>query len=110
MKKRLASDFDRIDKMKDEDIDFSDCPPITEEQIKRAVLRQGLRPIERKTRINIMLSGRVISWFKAKARGRGYQTLINNVLEEAIERESIEELFRRIIREELEGRKRKRAA
>ena len=110
MKKRFASDLDRLANMKDEDIDYSDCPPITEEQIKKAVLREGLKPIERKTRINIMLSGRVISWFKAKAKGRGYQTLINKVLEDAIERETIEEMFRRIIREELEGRKKKRAA
>lgn len=110
MKKRFASDLDRLAKMKDEDIDYSDCPPITEEQIKKAVLREGLKSIERKTRINIMLSGRVISWFKAKAKGRGYQTLINNVLEDAIERETIEEMFRRVIREELEGQKKKRAA
>lgn len=57
-----------------------------------------------------MLSGRVISWFKAKAKGRGYQTLINSVLEEALERETIEEMFRRILREELESKKGKRAA
>ena len=110
MKKKFVSNMDRIEKKKDEDIDFSDCPPITEEQLKKAVLRHTLKPIERKTRINIMLSGRVVSFFKAKAKGRGYQTLINNVLEEAIEREAIEELFRRIIREELDGKKRKKAA
>jgi len=104
MKKQFASDIDRVVKMKDEEIDYSDCPPVTEEQIKKAVLRQGLKPIERKTRINIMLSGRVISWFKAKAKGRGYQTLINNALKGIMEQASLEILIRRIVQEELKAR------
>lgn len=110
MKKRFASDMSRVTKMKDEDIDYSDSPPVTEAQIKKAIIRQGLKPVERKTRINIMLSGRIIAWFKAKAKGRGYQTLINATLEEAIERETMEEMIRRIFREELESKKTRRAA
>lgn len=50
MKKPLVSDMARVEKMRDEDIDYSDSPPVTEAQIKRAIVRQGLKPVERKTR------------------------------------------------------------
>jgi hypothetical protein len=43
----------------------------------------------------------VIEYFKAKAGGRGYQTLINETLRQAIERETLEQTLRRVIREEL---------
>lgn len=109
MKKRFASEMSRVARLKDEDIDYSDIPPLDETKIRKGGLRRGLAPVERKTRINIMLSGRVIAWFKAKAKGRGYQTLINTALEETIDRETMEELIRRIIREEL-GKKHRRAA
>lgn len=51
MKRKLASDMDRIEKMKDEDIDFSDCPPVTEKQLKQAIRRCGLKPINRASRL-----------------------------------------------------------
>lgn len=44
----------------------------------------------------------VIEYFKAKAGGRGYQTLINEALREAIDRESIETMLRHVMREELQ--------
>ncbi len=43
---------------------------------------------------------RVMS-FKAKAGGRGYQTLINQALREAMSREEFERMLRRVIREEI---------
>lgn len=39
--------------------------------------------------------------FKAKAGERGYQTLINEALKQAIQAESLEVLVRKTIREEL---------
>ena len=54
-----------------------------------------------KQRINIYLDGAVIEHFKAKAGERGYQTLINEALKQAIRMESIEGVVRRTIREEL---------
>jgi hypothetical protein len=39
---------------------------------------------------------------KAKAGERGYQTLINDTLREAIQRSDLEETLRRIVREELQ--------
>jgi uncharacterized protein (DUF4415 family) len=83
MKKRSASkrsqtDWKRIDAMRDEDIDFSDIPPLTAEQIARAVVRVGLKPVPPKQQITLRLDADVLDWFRA--RGAGYQTQINSLL------------------------------
>ncbi len=59
-----------------------------------------------KTRITIRLDDDVIAWFRAQvhaAGGGSYQTLINDALQEYIQhrREPMEEILRRVIREEL---------
>lgn len=57
-----------------------------------------------KTRITIMLDNIVITTFKdlAEIEGVGYQTLINRILRENIERRLVdEETLRRVIREEI---------
>ena len=54
-----------------------------------------------KQRVNIFLDGAVIEHFKSKAGERGYQTLINEALKQAIQAESIEGVVRKTIREEL---------
>jgi hypothetical protein len=48
-----------------------------------------------------MLDASVIAFFKAKAGDRGYQTLINQALHQAMTGEQIESTLRRVIREEL---------
>jgi uncharacterized protein (DUF4415 family) len=76
-------------------------------------LRVGLRDVSReefaaavnkrlgKQRVSIMLDGAIIAFFKAKAGERGYQTLINQALHQAMAGEQIESTLRRVIREEL---------
>lgn len=76
-------------------------------------LRVGLKDVERdefaaavqeklgKQRVSIMLDTSVIAFFKAKAGERGYQTLINQALHQAMVGEQIESTLRRVIREEL---------
>jgi uncharacterized protein (DUF4415 family) len=54
-----------------------------------------------KQRVNIFLDGAVVEHFKAKAGDRGYQTLINEALKQAIQAETIETVVRKTIREEL---------
>jgi uncharacterized protein (DUF4415 family) len=54
-----------------------------------------------KQRVNIFLDAAVIEHFKAKAGERGYQTLINEALKQAIQAESLETVIRKTIREEL---------
>lgn len=56
----------------------------------------------KKQKINITLDPDLIAWFKAQAGGRGYQTLINAALREAMNRVSLEDALRRVIREEMQ--------
>ena len=57
-----------------------------------------------KTRITIRLDDVVLDWFRTQADhagGGNYQTLINHALQDYIRNQSLEELVRRVIREEL---------
>lgn len=54
-----------------------------------------------KQRVNIFLDGAVIEHFKERAGERGYQTLINEALKQAIQAESLEIVIRKAIREEM---------
>ena len=54
-----------------------------------------------KQRVNIFLDGAVVEHFKSKAGDRGYQTLINEALKQAIQAETLEGVVRKTIREEL---------
>lgn len=97
------TNWERIDAMKDEDIDLSDIPEVTEAQMERAVLRVGGKPVERgKQRVNMFLDVFIVEYFKAKAGDRGYQTLINEALVEYIRHHDLKEDLRHIVREELE--------
>lgn len=57
--------------------------------------------------MNIFLDGAVIEHFKAKAGARGYQTLINETLKQAIQAETLEGVIRKTIREELRRARRR---
>jgi uncharacterized protein (DUF4415 family) len=78
-----------------------DAPTVTQADINGARFRVNLQDAPRKQRVNIMLDTGVIAFFKTKAGERGYQTLINETLKQAIHQEEIETLLRRIVREEL---------
>ncbi len=82
-------------------------PEVTQADFDKAVLRQGLKPVEKKQRITIMLDAGVISYFKSKAGKKGYQTLINESLKKIIaedqtDQPNLENMLRKVIREELE--------
>lgn len=80
---------------------------------KQPRLRVGLKDVSReefsiavttrlgKQRVSIMLDASIIAFFKARAGERGYQTLINQALHQAMTGEQIESTLRRVIREEL---------
>lgn len=78
-------------------------PAVTQADLDRATFRVGLQKPPAKQRVTILLDSGLVAYFKAKAGGRGYQTLINEALHEAIGRERLEESLRRVIREELGG-------
>jgi len=64
--------------MRDEDIDYSDIPPLTAEQFAKAVVRSGIGGPVAKEQITLRLDADVLEWFRA--RGKGYQTQINSLL------------------------------
>ncbi len=80
-----------------------DSPELTVGQMAQ------LRPLEdifpelskAKTRITIMLDDAVLQAYKARAGGRGYQTLINEALRRGLEVDAVKEALRQVIREEL---------
>ena len=75
---KSQTDWDRVDKLHDRDIDFSDNPEITDEMFAKAVLRKGLKPVVRKTQVTLRVDDDVLKWFKEQ--GKGYQTRINSLL------------------------------
>lgn len=54
-----------------------------------------------KTRLTMYLDAAVVEYFRSRSGGRGYQTLINEALKQAIERENLEDALRRVLREEV---------
>lgn len=82
----LLAESLRIAQMPDEDIDFSDIPPLTEDFWKNAVRGKFYRPV--KKQVTVRLDADVLEWFKAKQGGkRGYQTEINAALRKVFEEE-----------------------
>ena len=76
--KNSETDWERIDKLPEEEIDLTDIPEIDPRDFAKAVVRQGLKPTERKAQITLRIDSDVIRWFKSL--GRGYQTRINELL------------------------------
>jgi uncharacterized protein (DUF4415 family) len=72
------SDWDRVDRIKDAEIDLSDLPEIPPEKFARAVVRKGLQPVARKAQITLRVDADVLEWFRKK--GAGYQSRMNAVL------------------------------
>ncbi|MBU1170885.1 MAG: BrnA antitoxin family protein [Proteobacteria bacterium] len=83
MKKKHTShksqtDWNSVDSMSDEDIDYSDIPEVTPELFAKAILRKGLKPVTRKSQVTLRIDEDVLLWFKNQ--GTGYQTRINSLL------------------------------
>lgn len=72
--KQSKTDWARVDAMKDEDIDYSDIPPLTDDFFKKAIIRW---PSE-KERITISLDKDILGYLRTL--GKGYQTKINAIL------------------------------
>ena len=76
--RKSRTDLDRVDKIKDNDIDLSDNPEITPEMFAKSIVRKGLKPVKRKAQITLRIDEDVLTWFKNQ--GPGYQTHINSLL------------------------------
>jgi uncharacterized protein (DUF4415 family) len=76
--KRSQTDWKAIDAMKDKDINLSDLPEVSPDKFAQAIVRKGLKPVQKKTQITLRVDTDVLNWFKAQ--GKGYQTNINALL------------------------------
>ncbi len=61
-KNTSRTDWERIDAMSDEDIDYSDIPPLDDAFFSRARLRTP----HKKEMITLQLDDDVVAWFKAQ--------------------------------------------
>ncbi len=96
------TDWPRIKALRDVDIDLSDIPEVTTGMAAYGVVRVAGRVVPRgKKRLTMYLDAAIVEYFKARAGSRGYQTLINAALKQAIEHEALEDTLRRVIREEV---------
>ncbi|MEQ1555349.1 MAG: BrnA antitoxin family protein [Gallionella sp.] len=109
----LGSDLTRVDAHVIQSDEYDEIPELTDADLARGTWKIAGKVVSRtegkaafsaalkKHKINLTLDPDVLAFFKQQAGGRGYQTLINATLREAMRAKSIEETLRRVIREEL---------
>jgi len=77
-------DLERARSIRDSEIDYSDVPALTDEELERMVRVRATRLRALKRPISIRLEPDVLEWLKRG--GAGYQTRINELLRKAMER------------------------
>ncbi|MFZ0611836.1 MAG: BrnA antitoxin family protein [Desulfobacterales bacterium] len=75
---RSLTDLERLDKMSDSNIDFSDISEVSPQKFAQAVVRKCLKPLPSKAQVTLRIDSDVLEWFKGK--GKRYQTRINRIL------------------------------
>jgi len=73
-KKKSRTDWERLERMTDAEIDVSDIPPLDESFFKKATVRMP----QSKKAVSLRLDSDLLDWFKEQ--GKGYQTKINAIL------------------------------
>lgn len=76
--RKSQTNWTRLKKMSDKEIDLSEVPEITPEMFARAVVKRGLEPTRTKSQLTLRLDSDVLEWFRKQ--GKGYQTRINALL------------------------------
>ena len=76
--KKDGTDYERLDAMTDEDIDFSEIPPITEEMFARGVVRPGLSVTHPREKFTVKLDRDLAKWYRDM--GPSHAGVINFVL------------------------------
>ena len=80
---KQKAELEAVKSLPDEEIDYSDIPPLGDEFWKNAVRNPFYKPT--KTSTTVRLDSDVLMWLKSK--GRGYQTRINAILRDAMLKE-----------------------
>lgn len=74
LKKQSETDWARIDRMTDEDIDTSDSPPLDDDFFARAEWRMP----EKKRAVTLSVDSEVLKWFEGQ--GADFQQRVNAAL------------------------------
>lgn len=74
-------DAERLAAIPDDSIDYSDAPPLTVDDLKRAVPNPYIN--KRRSRVTVSLDPEVLAWLKAR-EGRAYQARLNAILKRAM--------------------------
>jgi uncharacterized protein (DUF4415 family) len=80
---KQKAELEALKTLPDEEIDYSDIPPLGDEFWKNAVRNPFYKPT--KTSTTVRLDSDVLMWLKSK--GKGYQTRINAILRDAMLKE-----------------------
>jgi len=83
-----ATNWARIDALREEELDLADAPEVTPEMFAKGVVRVGLKPLPKKSQLTLRIDSDVLRWFKQG--GRGYQTRINALLRAYMEAQQSE--------------------
>jgi uncharacterized protein (DUF4415 family) len=79
--KPTQADWDRLDSIKEEDIDYSDIPEVTDfSKLRPWEQRQMFKPV--KVTVTCKIDADIVAWLKQG--GKGYQTRLNAVLRYAM--------------------------
>jgi len=78
MSKPSKTNWDRVDALQDQDIDYSDSPKLTPDFFAKATRWPGNKEL-----ISLRLDPDVLAFFRNQ--GRGYQTVINTLLRRYME-------------------------
>jgi uncharacterized protein (DUF4415 family) len=62
--KKYGTDLERLDAMKDEDIDFSDIPEITDEMFARGVVVPPLKDREPREEMTVKIDRDLAAWYR----------------------------------------------
>lgn len=76
--RKSLTDWDRLDRLQEGEIDLSDQPEPSDEMVAKAIVREGLKPVARKRQVTLRIDEDVLEWFRNS--GPGYQTRINQLL------------------------------
>jgi uncharacterized protein (DUF4415 family) len=79
VEQKSGTDWERLEAMTDNQIDYTDIPPLDEHFFAHAQIRLP----RNKRHITLRLDAEVLEWFQAS--GKGYQTRINAVLRSFVE-------------------------
>jgi len=76
---KSQTDLERLKTLRDAEIVIDeDAPAWDPEMFARTTVRQGLKPVPKKTLLSLRVDADVLAWFRDQ--GRGYQTRMNALL------------------------------